>query len=58
MAMPAAKGLFHRAVVQSGPLLRVAPFEESARLGHAIMAELNLTKSRIDEIQKMPLDTL
>src|SRR6185369_9989534 len=63
MAMPAAKGLFHRAVVQSGPLLRVASFEESAKLGHAFLAELNLSKAglskaQIDKIQTMPLDAL
>lgn len=58
MAMPAAKGLFHRAVVQSGSTLRVADFEESAKLGHAFLAELNLSKSAIDKIQTMPLDVL
>jgi para-nitrobenzyl esterase len=58
MAMPAAKGLFHRAVVQSGPLLRLASFEESAKLGNAFLAELNLTKATIDKIQAMPLDML
>lgn len=58
MAMPAAKGLFHRAVVQSGPLLRVAPFEESAKLGHAFLAELNLSKAGIDKLQTMPLNVL
>jgi para-nitrobenzyl esterase len=58
MAMPAAKGLFHRAVVQSGPLLRVASFEESAKLGRAFLAELDLSKAGIDQIQTMPLDAL
>lgn len=58
MAMSAGKGLFHRAVVQSGALLRLASFEESARFGHAFLAELNLSKSGIDKIQTMPLDAL
>lgn len=58
MAMPAAKGLFHRAVVQSGALLRVASFEESAKLGHALLAELKLSRQEVDKIQTMPLDQL
>src|SRR3989442_6448312 len=58
MAMPAAKGLFHRAVVQSGALLRLVSFEESARFGYAFLAELNLSKAGIDKIQTMPLDAL
>ena len=58
MAMSAGKGLFHRAVVQSGALLRLASLEESARFGHAFLAELNLSKSGIDKIQTMPLDAL
>jgi len=58
MAMPAAKGLFHRAVVQSGPLLRATPFEESAKLGHAFLSELNLNKASIDKIQTLPLNVL
>jgi para-nitrobenzyl esterase len=31
MAMPTAKGLFHRAVVQSGPGLRMLTLEEATR---------------------------
>ena len=58
MAMSAGKGLFHRAVVQSGPLLRLATLEESARFSHAFLAELNLSQSGIDRIQTMPLDAL
>ena len=58
MAMSAAKGLFHRAVVQSGALLRLVSFEESARFGYAFLAELNLSKAGIDKIQTMPLDAL
>ena len=58
MAMPAAKGLFHRAVVQSGPLLRATPFEDSAKLGAAFLSELNLNKASIDKIQAMPLNLL
>jgi para-nitrobenzyl esterase len=58
MAMPAAKGLFHRAIVQSGPQLRLGSFENSAKLGNLFLEELNLSKAQIDRIQTLPLDTL
>ncbi|HEU0119641.1 MAG TPA: carboxylesterase family protein [Bryobacteraceae bacterium] len=62
MAMPAAKGLFHRAIVQSGSILRVHSHEESAKFGRAVVAELGLgkspAKSSIDKLQTLPLDVL
>lgn len=54
MAMPAAKGLFHKAVVQSGSALRLGEREDSEKLAAAVVAELGLNKSNIDKIQTMP----
>jgi para-nitrobenzyl esterase len=54
MAMPSAKGLFHRAIVQSGSSLRVGTMEDSARLAAAVLVELGLGASRLDEIQTLP----
>ena len=42
MAMPSAKGLFHRAVVQSGSTLRQQEPERSKALGVAVVEELGL----------------
>lgn len=42
MAMPAAKGLFHRAVVQSGSTLRQQEPARSKALGIAVVEELGL----------------
>jgi para-nitrobenzyl esterase len=42
MAMPAAKGLFHRAVVQSGPGVKAVPAERAEALRKALYAELGL----------------
>jgi para-nitrobenzyl esterase len=58
MAMPAAKGLFHRAIVQSGSSLRMGLPEDSAKLAAAVLAELNLTKSQIDQIQTLPVESV
>ena len=42
MAMPSAKGLFHRAIVQSGSTLRQQEPEQSRALGLAVVEELGL----------------
>ena len=58
MAMPAAQGLFHRAAVQSGPILKALSPDYSGRLAAAVMGELGLGKSRVDELQSVPVDRL
>jgi para-nitrobenzyl esterase len=58
MAMPSAKGLFHRAICQSGPILKALEPEYSAKVGSAVMQELGLSKSQVDELQKVPVDRL
>jgi len=58
MAMPAAKGLFHKAAVQSGSLLNASNPEDSAKLGAAVLQRLNLSASQIDQIHDVPVDKL
>jgi para-nitrobenzyl esterase len=58
MAMPAAKGLFHRAIVQSGPFLRSLSPDYSGRLAEMVLTELGLSKSQLSELQVIPVDRL
>ena len=58
MAMPAAQGLFHRAIVQSGSFLRAVVPERSAILTRAFLDELNLSGSQVDQLQTVPLQKL
>ena len=58
MAMPAAKGLFHRVIVQSGPFLKSLSPAYSGRLAELVLAELDLSKSRVRELQSVPVDRL
>ena len=58
MAMPAAKGLFHRAIVQSGPFLKSLSPDYSGRLAELVLVELGLSKSQIRELQRIPVDRL
>ncbi len=42
MAMPSAKGLFHRAIVESGAVLRLTTQEDAIRTTNLLLAELGL----------------
>jgi para-nitrobenzyl esterase len=57
-SMPSAKGLFQKAVVQSGATLRLGDADLAAKLAAAVVAELGLSKSAIDKIQTVPYATL
>jgi len=54
MGMPAARGLFHRAVVMSGSLARCATPEKARRLSDLLLAELKVTPDTIDRLRAMP----
>src|SRR5207248_1571121 len=58
MAMPAVRGLFHRAIVQSGSMLLAGLPEDSGRLAAAVLAELNLSKLQVDQLRTVPVDRL
>ena len=58
LATPSARGLFHKAIVQSGSMLRTMEQKYSRRIGSAVMEELGLNASQIDELQKVPYDKL
>jgi para-nitrobenzyl esterase len=54
MSMPMAKGLFHKAVVESGSTLRLGDLKMAEELAAATVSELGLNKSTIDKIQTVP----
>ena len=58
MAMPSAKGLFHRAVVQSGATLRSGSSENADELAAAGLAELGIAKAQIDKLHSLPASDL
>ena len=58
MAMPAAKGLFHRAIVESGAAVRGVPKEAATKSATAYMAKLGLQPNEVDKMQQMPMDQL
>ncbi|MBI1252364.1 MAG: carboxylesterase family protein [Alphaproteobacteria bacterium] len=42
LAMPAARGLFHRAIIQSGPGVRGIPGERATAFARSVLANLNV----------------
>ena len=58
MAMPAARGLFHRAIAQSGAAVRVATRAEATKTAETVLMRLGLDRSRVDELQRVPMDRL
>jgi para-nitrobenzyl esterase len=58
MAMPSAQGLFHRAIVQSGSIMRVRSPEGAAKLTDEMLKELELDRSQLGRLQYMPFDQL
>ena len=58
LASPPAKGLFHSAVVESGPGIRMAERSKAAKLADMLLAELGLNAGRLRELQMMPTDKI
>lgn len=59
MAMPRAKGLFHRAVIQStGSARRLATIDEADRMAHDLSAQLGLSTLDLGTLQALPVSSL
>ena len=58
LGMPAAKALFHRAIVHSGSALRQLEPEYSAKLAAGLLSELGLSAGQVDRLQQVPMDRL
>jgi len=58
LTMPSAKGLFHRAVIESGATLELVEREQAARVARELVAHLGLAKPQVRDLQAVPLDRL
>ena len=58
MGMPAAKGLFHKAIAESGAAVRGNTPDRATNGAVAFMAKLGLKPNQVDELQKMPASQL
>jgi len=58
MAMPAAHGLFHKAIVQSGPGVIMMNRGEASETAAMVLNELGLDAKKIAELQEVPAENL
>ncbi|HEV2301442.1 MAG TPA: carboxylesterase family protein, partial [Stellaceae bacterium] len=58
LRMPAARGLFHRAIIQSGATIRVSTRERAGALAEAVLKELGIARGDCDRLQGVPADRL
>jgi len=58
MAMPLAKGLFHRGIVQSSPGLRGRDPKDATDLAERLLAKLDIRADEIEKLQELPAQQL
>jgi para-nitrobenzyl esterase len=58
LAMPPAKGLFHRAIIESGATLELVEPEQAARVARELLKQLALEPTKWRELANVPLATL
>ncbi len=58
LAMPSAKGLFHRAVIESGASVRFAERERTTQLADAVLKHLGIAPNQLDALQQLPMAKL
>lgn len=58
MAMPSAKGLFHKAAIESGSSLRQSNPEESEKLAAALLDVLGISPSQVSKLRDVPFERL
>jgi len=54
LAMPDAKGLFHKAIIQSGAALGARPKDAATRLAKGILGELQVNAANVRALQAIP----
>ena len=54
MALPGAKGLFHKAIIQSGPAVQMAERRDGTNTARQMLAHLGLEPAQAGELRKIP----
>jgi para-nitrobenzyl esterase len=58
MVMPEARGLFHRAAVQSGARVSSATRESANEIAERMLKQIGISKSRVRELKEIPLEMM
>ena len=58
MAMPEAKGLFHKAIIQSGPAVQMANRADGTSTARQMLEQLGLEPSQAGELRDLPAEKI
>jgi para-nitrobenzyl esterase len=58
MCMPSAKGLFHRAAMQSGSTIKLTHHEVARKNADTLLAKLGIDKSDLNKLQALPFEQI
>jgi para-nitrobenzyl esterase len=58
LAMPSAKGLFHRAIVESGAAVKVVDRDVAMRDAEQLLAKLGVEKKNVRALQQLPVEKI
>jgi para-nitrobenzyl esterase len=58
LAMPSARGLFHRAIIESGATIKLVAPEQAANVARELVTALGLTQPKVRDLQQLPLDRI
>jgi para-nitrobenzyl esterase len=56
LGLPSAKGLFHKAIIESGPGLRGIEAKDATAFTEKVLAQLNIKKNEVKKIQELPME--
>lgn len=58
LAMPSAKGLFHRATIESGVAIQLVNRDMAIRNAEQLLAKLGIRTTEVHELQKLPVERI
>jgi len=58
LAMPAAKGLFHKAIIQSGAGVRMVEAADATAFAEKVLGNLGIARNDVHKLQTLPIDQL
>jgi para-nitrobenzyl esterase len=58
LAMPSAKGLFHRAIIESGAAIKVADRDVAMRTTEQLLVKLGVDKKNVLAVQQLPVEKI
>jgi len=58
LTMPDAKGLFHRAIIQSGATLKLVERDQADQVARALLGNLGIAASQVRELQQQPIERI